>query len=108
MARITYSTALVLEAIDNGYAYGFDIMDATGLPSGTVYPALRRLERDGLLDSRWEDTDEAHAEQRPARRYYELATDGATVLDTARDRFPALQRSIIPAGVTAEATRGER
>lgn len=108
MARITYSTAMVLEAIDSGYVYGFDIMDATGLPSGTVYPALRRLERDGLLDSRWEDSDQAHAEQRPARRYYELATDGEAVLDTARDRFPALQRSLTPAGLTAEATRGQR
>ena len=29
-------------------------MDTTGLPSGTVYPALRRMEAAGLIDSAWE------------------------------------------------------
>ena len=41
---ISFTMAVILRALDNGYQYGFDIMDATGLPSGTVYPALRRLE----------------------------------------------------------------
>src|SRR5688572_19862296 len=41
---LTYSSALVLQAIASGYRYGFDVMDVTGLPSGTVYPALRKLE----------------------------------------------------------------
>jgi hypothetical protein len=41
----TYPTAAVLLAIVHGHRYGFDIMDATGLPDGTVYPILRRLER---------------------------------------------------------------
>ena len=47
--RLTYPTALVLQALLDGHHHGFDIMDATGLPSGTVYPALGRLERDGLV-----------------------------------------------------------
>ena len=45
--KLTYPTALVLQALASGYHYGFDIMDATGLPSGTVYPVLRRLETGG-------------------------------------------------------------
>ena len=50
-----YATVQVLQAIASGYVYGFDIMDATGLPSGTVYPILSKLEDCGFLKSRWED-----------------------------------------------------
>ena len=35
----------VLRAIAGGAEYGFDIIEATGLASGTVYPALSRHER---------------------------------------------------------------
>ena len=42
-AYISFSAAVIMQALANGYQYGFDIMDITGLPSGTVYPALRRL-----------------------------------------------------------------
>ena len=52
--RLSHSAALILKALSLGYCFGFDIMEATGLPSGTVYPALRRLERDELVVSRWE------------------------------------------------------
>jgi hypothetical protein len=41
----------VLHALARGYSYGFDIMGATGLPSGTVYPALRRLERQRWINA---------------------------------------------------------
>src|SRR3984957_3770751 len=47
--RLSHSAALILKAISLGYRYGFDVMEVTGLPSGTVYPALRRLERDAYL-----------------------------------------------------------
>ena len=59
---ITYPTATVLLAIRLGHRYGFDIMDATGLPDGTVYPLLRRLERRGVLVGKWEEEDTAKAE----------------------------------------------
>lgn len=76
MPRITIPTALILQAIDNGFAFGFDIMRVTGLPSGTVYPALRRLEHEGLVRSRWEDEERAHADGRPARKDYEITVRG--------------------------------
>lgn len=38
-------------------------MDATGLPDGTVYPILRRLERRGVLEGRWEDEEAAKGEE---------------------------------------------
>ena len=47
--RLSHSAALMLKTLKEGYSYGFDIMDITGLPSGTVYPALRRMESDGLI-----------------------------------------------------------
>ena len=47
--NFTYPTTLVLHALANGFRHGFDIIDATELPSGTVYPILRRLERDSLV-----------------------------------------------------------
>ena len=92
--RLTYPTALALAAISEGYRYGFDIMDVTGLPDGTVYPILRRLESRGQLVGRWEDEQDAFREGRPARRYYELTADGESALSEALSRFPRL-RSLI-------------
>ena len=66
MARLSHSAALILKALSLGYCFGLDVMEATGLPSGTVYPALRRLERDELVESKWEPEEEATAKQRPA------------------------------------------
>jgi DNA-binding PadR family transcriptional regulator len=88
--NVTYTTALVLEAIAAGYHYGFDVMDATGLPSGTVYPALRRLEDEGCVRSRWERAALAHDEGRPPRRYYEITGSGERWLVSARARFRLL------------------
>lgn len=89
--RMTYATALVLEALDRGHVYGFDIIDATRLRSGTVYPLLRRLEEAGLLRSKWERVAEARRESRPPRKYYELRAAAAPVLATARARYPAVE-----------------
>jgi len=89
----------VLQAVANGYEYGFDVIDATGLPSGTVYPALGRLERDGLLRSAWETEAAAHAEGRPARRYYRLTAAGRRALAEERERVRALLPSARPARV---------
>jgi len=86
-----YNAALVLQAMTQGHAYGFEIMRAAHLPSGTVYPLLRRLEASGLVESRWEDAEEAHAEGRPPRRYYEATGDGRASLSEARARLMAQQ-----------------
>lgn len=88
---LSSATALVLDALGRGFRHGFDILDVTGLPSGTVYPILRRLEQDGLARSRWEDARVAQRDQRPQRRYYALTRDGETRLAEARARFPILQ-----------------
>jgi DNA-binding PadR family transcriptional regulator len=83
---------MVLLAVSRNYRYGFDISDATGLPSGTVYPVLRRLEDAGLLRSRWEAPQTARAEQRPPRRYYTVTGSGSQAVREALDRYPTLSR----------------
>lgn len=93
---LTYPTAAVLLAIRAGHRYGFDVMDVTGLPDGTVYPILRRLERRGVLTGAWEDEERARAEQRPPRRYYRLTPLGEESLVEVMDRFPALVRVFEP------------
>lgn len=89
---LTYPTALVLVAIQHGHRYGFELMDVTGLPDGTVYPILRRLEKRGVLKGAWEDEARARAEQRPPRRYYRLTPVGEASLVEVMERFPALGR----------------
>jgi PadR family transcriptional regulator, regulatory protein PadR len=84
------ATIAVLQAIDDGVRYGFDIIDRTGLPSGTVYPALSSLERRGLVTSRWESDTVAHADARPRRRYYRVTGAGRAELAAARRRLEAL------------------
>jgi PadR family transcriptional regulator PadR len=88
--RLTYPTAVVLVAVSRGLRYGFDIIDATGLQSGSVYPILRRLEDAGLLRSKWEPVRAARDEQRPPRRYYQVTGAGAEALREALRRYPDL------------------
>ena len=93
-AKLSHTAALILQTIDQGCRYGFDVMDATGLPSGTVYPALRRMETEGLISSQWESEKKALAEQRPARKYYKVSRSGSEVLEQAQKRYPLLTKLI--------------
>ena len=99
MVNLTYPTTLVLHALANGVRHGFDVIEATGLASGTVYPILRRLERERLVSALWEDAAIAHAELRPPRRYYELTAAGVSVLEAARARHR------VPRSITLRARR---
>jgi PadR family transcriptional regulator, regulatory protein PadR len=90
--NITYPSTLVLQAIAGGIRHGFEIADKTGLRTGTVYPALRRLESLGFVRSRWESEKHAHREQRPARRYYEITPAGRSALEVSIERFEGLAR----------------
>jgi PadR family transcriptional regulator, regulatory protein PadR len=88
--NLTAATALVLDALARGCRHGFDILDATGLPSGTVYPILRRLEAEAFASSTWEEPAKAQRDQRPPRRYYELTPRGLGLAEKARARYPML------------------
>lgn len=82
---------MVLHAVGRGVHHGFDIIEETDLPGGTVYPALSRLERDGLLSSFWEDVEVARADARPPRRYYSITPSGVRMVNDALDRLRALK-----------------
>jgi PadR family transcriptional regulator, regulatory protein PadR len=97
--NLTYPTTLVLQSLAHGFHYGFDVIDATGLPSGTVYPILRRLKREALVSASWEDVEIAQRERRPPRRYYELTAAGDAVLETALTRYR------VPREIAARARR---
>lgn len=88
--NVTYPSTLVLHAIAGGARHGFEIADRTGLATGTVYPALRRLESLGFVRSQWENERIARQEQRPARRYYEITRTGSEALEAGIRRFANL------------------
>lgn len=94
--RLSFAAVSVLHAVASGVRYGFEIMDRTELPSGTVYPALSRLERDGLVKSHWEDLQKAHGDRRPPRRYYRITPHGERGLADALERFHALKPIGVP------------
>ncbi|HUQ80801.1 MAG TPA: PadR family transcriptional regulator [Gemmatimonadaceae bacterium] len=90
MKPLSLSTLAVLGAVSRSIRYGFDIMDATELPSGTVYPVLGRLERDGYVRSRWESQTIAQREKRPPRRYYEITAAGSRALAESVEHYRTL------------------
>ena len=78
---------IVLAALAAGQAHGYAIIQeihrrsggAFELPEGTIYPALHRLEKNGLLDSRW-----TIAESGRRRRVYALNRRGRQALANHR------------------------
>jgi len=91
-APLSFGQVSVLHAVADGNRFGFDIIDATGLTSGSVYPTLDKLESLGYVTSRWEDAKIARRDKRPPRRYFDLTTEGATVLAAALTRYKNLKR----------------
>jgi DNA-binding PadR family transcriptional regulator len=89
----------VLLALSRGQRHGFDLLDATGLPSGTVYPILRRLEVAGLVTARWEPVQLARDAARPPRRYHDRTGAGARAQREALARLPDAAAALVPAGV---------
>jgi DNA-binding PadR family transcriptional regulator len=99
-SRISHTSALILQTIHAGYLYGFNIMETTGLPSGTIYPALRRLEKDALVRGNWEE-EAGGGIDRPRRRYYRLTRSGKEALSGALKRYPLLAQ-LVPEEKVAE------
>lgn len=84
----TFRALLILRIFreSQGEHVGADLMRATGLSSGSLYPLLRNLEERGTLSSRWEDGDPAKL-NRPLKRLYQLTAQGKR---DARQAFAAL------------------
>lgn len=79
--------------------YGYDLMKAAKLPSGTLYPMLARLQEQGLVTSEWEPQP-AGGSGRPPRKYYQLTGDGARVA-----RLELAQAAKASRGATSPAAR---
>ena len=90
----SFTSVLILQALAQGYRFGFDIMQVTGLPSGTIYPAVRRLESLDFVTSDWEKDVNARKEGRPRRRYYILTQLGRRQLKESEARIQAVGRLI--------------
>ena len=88
---LTFGQVSVLHAVAGGSRFGFEIIDATGLTSGTVYPALDKLESLGYLSSEWEDAKKARRDKRPPRRYFDLTAAGARALAGALLKYKNLK-----------------
>ena len=88
---LSFGQVSILHAVADGNRFGFEIMDATGLTSGTVYPALDKLASLGYLRSEWEDEKIARRDKRPSRRYFDLTPAGATALADAWQRYKNLK-----------------
>ena len=86
------STAALLRRRGQGEFHGYEIAKALGDAAdtklltayGTLYRALGRLEKMGLLTSRWEDPAVPARENRPGRRLYSLTALGETAAADAR------------------------
>jgi PadR family transcriptional regulator, regulatory protein PadR len=88
---MTVQTQLTLRALlayPGREMYGLQVITATGLRSGVVYPILARFEGRGWLESRWETLPAAGDLKRPPRRYYRLTDDGARHARAALDTAP--------------------
>jgi PadR family transcriptional regulator, regulatory protein PadR len=72
--------------------YGLKISEKSGLPTGSIYPILTRLENAGWVSSAWEDIDESAAGRR-ARRYYQLTDEGA---ERARSEIAGMKQRLSP------------
>jgi DNA-binding PadR family transcriptional regulator len=81
--------ALLLAVLDGGPRHGYAIIEALQersegvlmLPTGTVYPALRRLERAGYVESAWSTVGGRE------RRTYRLTSAGRRVLAEERNAW---------------------
>jgi PadR family transcriptional regulator len=100
--RMTVGVLAVLGALldrPDTEVYGLEIVRASGLEPGTIYPILQRLRGAGWVSDRWEDPKPARTEGRPPRRYYRLTVEGRAravhALQHGRDRS-GLSRLLAP------------
>jgi transcriptional regulator len=87
---------LLLAILAEKPAHGYAVIEALrqrssglfDLPEGTIYPALHRLESQGLLRSQWQDDSPRR------RRIYELTPKGRQALERRQDEWRAFSKAV--------------
>jgi PadR family transcriptional regulator len=85
----------VLALLDGEASYGYEIVNRLSAVAqlasgeGTVYPLLRRLRREGLLEAFWQESASG-----PPRQYYRLTTAGRSTLNRMRRQWRELAQGI--------------
>lgn len=72
-SRQTRKLLSTLAENPRAWRHGYELSKETGLTSGTLYPSLMRLHDQGLLESKW---TESEATGRPPRHLYRLTAQG--------------------------------
>ena len=86
----------ILLLVDKKATYGYDLISALNkwevlsTSEGTIYPLLRRLEKDKLIESSWRETVPGV----PPRKYYSLTVEGIKMLKTMNCEWEKLISSI--------------
>lgn len=95
----TGSTAvMVLRLLADRPMYGYQIVKELqtrsegyfDLEQGTLYPTLHRLEKDGLVSSKWEVVEEG-----PSRKYYYITSEGRDELEKSVQQWTDFSRHLL-------------
>ena len=91
-SRLLWGTVdmMILEVVCREPSYGYEIVQTVmtrsegyfELKEGSLYPALHRMERQGLLSSYWVDTEDGRR-----RKYYRITAKGAKALEAKREEW---------------------
>jgi PadR family transcriptional regulator PadR len=96
---LTVAVLAALRVEQYGYTLRKTLEDkGLSVEEGTLYPLLRRLESQGLLTSEWREEDKR------AKRFYRLSSDGARMLDLLVAEWQAIDRSLT--GILSESDHG--
>ena len=88
---------LILDVLSGGESYGYAIAQAvlsgTGgeieLKEGSLYPALHRMERQGLLEAKWGESEEGRR-----RKYYRITAHGVKALEAKRAEWGRFEAAV--------------
>jgi PadR family transcriptional regulator PadR len=85
----------VLSLMNQQDRYGYDLVITLGkweplaITEGTLYPLLRRLQKEKLIESYWNESESG-----PPRKYYHLTTQGQESLEVMTVGWKQLSNSI--------------
>jgi PadR family transcriptional regulator PadR len=95
----------ILASLDHESRYGYSLIKAIAsrngilIAEGTIYPILRRLLKEGLIQAKWEESN-----QGPPRKYYSLTGEGKKAFDILKTEFDRLKNMVSSLNIKKGAT----